>query len=80
MNPVLSFVNKNLAPLSPPTTFPLMSTTLLFWVLMLFWLVFGLWSNWPLSGGNAKTSGGNLLLFILLAILGWKVFGAAIHS
>jgi len=43
--------------------------------------VFGLWSNWPVSGsGGAKALGESLLVFILLAILGWAVFGAAVHK
>jgi hypothetical protein len=52
-----------------------MTLALLFWVLMVVWLVFGLWSNWP----PTKTWGGTLLFWILLAILGWAVFGPAIH-
>ena len=47
---------------------------------MLVWLVFGLWSNWPVGAGGMKPLGGALLIFILLAILGWQVFGAAIHK
>jgi len=42
---------------------------------MLLWLVFGLWSNWPAP----RPIGGTLLLFILLVILGWKVFGPPVH-
>lgn len=53
-----------------------MTFGLCFWVLMLLWLVFGLWSAWPL---NMKSGGGHLLLFILLLLLGWKVFGAPLH-
>lgn len=54
-----------------------MSFALCYWVLMLIWLVFGLWSTgWT----NIKASGGNLLLFILLVLIGWKVFGPPIHS
>ena len=59
-----------------------MSFQLLFWVLMLFWLVFGLWSNWPATGSPGpafKPLGGTLLLFILLVILGWKTFGSPVH-
>ena len=52
---------------------------LLFWILMLLWLVFGLWQNMAnFRGGNYYPFGGNLLLFILLVILGWAVFGAAL--
>ncbi|MDB5307135.1 MAG: hypothetical protein JWO38_1337 [Gemmataceae bacterium] len=52
----------------------------LFWVLMLLWLVFSLyWNRSELRGGNYGVMGGNLLLFILLGLLGWKVFGAALQ-
>ncbi len=47
---------------------------ILFYVLMLLWLVFGLWWNWPVEGKYGPI-GGNLLLFLLLLLLGWKVFG-----
>jgi len=29
---------------------------------------------------QSHAGGGNLLLFILMALLGWKVFGAPIHG
>lgn len=54
-----------------------MSMSLLYWILMLIWLVFGLAIYW----GPARPYGlyGNsLLLFILLLLLGWQVFGAPI--
>jgi len=44
---------------------------------MLIWLVFSLWASWP---QGLKQGGGNLLLFILLLLLGWKVFGQPLHS
>ncbi len=53
-----------------------MSFGLMYWILMLLWFVFGLWSSWP----NHYVVGGNLLLFILLLLLGWKVFGAPVHG
>jgi hypothetical protein len=49
---------------------------LAFWILMLMWLVFGMWNAWP----NHYVVGGNLLLFILLLLLGWKVFGTPLHG
>lgn len=60
-----------------------MPLALLFWVLMLLWLIFGLWSNWPgqqAPWGPYGPFGSNLLLFIVLVILGWAVFGAAIRA
>lgn len=53
-----------------------MTLALLFWVLMIIWLVFGLWRDWP---GGPKVFGGHILVFILLAVLSWAVFGPAIH-
>lgn len=55
-----------------------MTIGLVFWILMLLWLVFGLWSRWPI--GNFNALGGDLLLFILLLLLGWRAFGAPIHG
>lgn len=52
-----------------------MTMGLLFWILMLLWLVFGTWWNWP----NHTVVGWNLLLFILLLLLGWSTFGAPIR-
>ncbi len=43
-----------------------------FWVLMILWLVFGLWWNTPNYRGWLA---GNWVLFILLALLGWHDFG-----
>jgi hypothetical protein len=58
-----------------------MTIGLIFWVLMLLWLVFGLWSNWPnIQGGQWQPAGGNLLLFILLLLLGWAAFGAPVRG
>lgn len=49
---------------------------LMFWIIMLLWLVFGLWHRWP----NYMLIGGDLILFILLLLLGWKAFGPPIHG
>jgi len=57
-----------------------MSLGLLFWILMLLWLVgygYGTFraatpTPWPIVGPN-------ILLFILLVCLGWKVFGSPIQ-
>jgi hypothetical protein len=59
-----------------------MTLALLYWVLMLLWLVFGLWSNWPAPGTPVgfRPLGGTVLLFILLLVLGWQVFGTPVHK
>lgn len=58
-----------------------MQLSLLFWILMLLWLVLGVAPNWP-SGNQAswRPFGGSLLLFVLIAMLGWKTFGPAVHG
>lgn len=58
-----------------------MSIGTLFWFLMIIWVLFGFAWNWP---GNSYVGpygpiGNTLLLFILLMLLGWRVFGAALH-
>ena len=55
-----------------------MSFGLCYWILMLVWLVFGVWASYPAP--NFRANGGSLLLFILLVLLGWHVFGPPIHS
>jgi hypothetical protein len=43
---------------------------------MLLWLVLGIGGPIYMGyGGNAIHIGGNLLLFAIIAVLGWKVFG-----
>lgn len=43
-------------------------------------LVFGMWSNWPASGPVFRPLGCTLLFFVLIGLLGWKVFGAAVKG
>jgi hypothetical protein len=53
----------------------------LFWLLMVLWLLFGVfWSHWPMSQENYRPFGGSLLLFVLLFIIGWKLFGFVIQG
>jgi len=53
-----------------------MSIGLLFWVIMVVGLLFGVYTNRTTALAWASNS---LVLWILLALLGWAVFGAAIH-
>lgn len=58
-----------------------MTLGLIFWVLMLLWLVYGLWWNWPGQPTQPWGWVGNtLLLFILFLLLGWGVFGAPVKG
>lgn len=54
-----------------------------FWLLMILWFIFGLWWNWPESNSGPKAFGpigSTLLLFILLFLLGWKIFGFVVQG
>jgi hypothetical protein len=55
-----------------------MSSSTIFWILMLLWLVFGFFRY---RGGVANYGlfGFDFVLFVLLVILGWHSFGAPIH-
>lgn len=55
-----------------------MTLGFLFWLLMILTFFFNVWSNWPLSTG-LRPLGGNLLVFILIGLLGWQVFGPVLH-
>jgi hypothetical protein len=58
-----------------------MTFALVFWILMLLWLVFGwFYNSSPGAFGPYGWAGNGLLLFILLGLLGWHVFGAPIHQ
>jgi len=53
-----------------------MNIGILFWMLWVIGLIFGVWSTWP---GGYRLVGGNILLWVLLFIIGWKVFGPLIQ-
>lgn len=53
-----------------------MSIGFIFWLLMILWAVFGIWR----AGGDRYAIGGNVLLFVLLFLLGWRVFGFIVHG
>lgn len=55
----------------------MLSFGFIFWLLMLLWLVFGIWSWWSPWPHSFWVNGA--FLFILFMLLGWKVFGAPIH-
>ncbi len=59
-----------------------MKIGLLFWVLMLIWVVFGVWAYWPAGSGPVAYGpvGGGILLLVLVGLLGWKVFGAPLEK
>lgn len=61
-----------------------MSYSLLYWVLMLFWFIFGIWTNWPVAPAagqrpNFGPVGGTFLMFILFVLIGIHDFGFPVH-
>ncbi len=58
-----------------------MPLSFLFWILMIIWGIFGIGFTWRSSDGSIHyVLGGNLLLWILIALLGWKTFGWPIQG
>jgi len=53
-----------------------MTIGLLFWVIMVVGLLFGVYTNRATAVVWASNS---LVLWVLLALLGWAVFGPALH-
>lgn len=54
-----------------------MSYGLLYYILLLFWLVFGIWWGWD---AGYRAFGPNILLFVLFLLIGMKLFGPPIHG
>ncbi len=53
---------------------------LLFWVIYIIAVLFGLWANYaPGQPFAIRPFGGYLVLWILVGILGYEVFGAAVR-
>lgn len=57
----------------------MMSIGFLFWLLYIIALIFGAWWNWP-AGGNVRPFGGAMMVFVLIGLLGVKVFGWPING
>lgn len=57
-----------------------MPLSLLFWIIYILALVFGLWGYYdPASPGWYRRAGGHVVLWILVGMLGWHVFGPALR-
>ena len=51
----------------------------IFWLLIILWAIFGLGYPFIAETPNRRiVNGGNLLLFVLIVLLGWQVFGSAV--
>jgi hypothetical protein len=58
-----------------------MSLAVLFWVLYIIALFGGLWLGYtPGQPYPFNRWGGNLLLFVLLGLIGWAVFGGLVNN
>jgi hypothetical protein len=62
-----------------------MALAIWFWIIMFLWLVGGLINGWPAATSPPGrlpywSIGGGLILWILLALLGWQAFGAPVKG
>ena len=59
-----------------------MTIGLLFWILWVFWAIFGFYAGWnvPDATNRRNALGGNILLLVLFFLVGWKVFGFVIKE
>jgi hypothetical protein len=57
-----------------------MTLGLLFWLLMVLTLLFGVALAWPRAPEQRYVFGGSLLWWVLLALLGWQVFGPVLRG
>lgn len=59
----------------------MLSLGLAFWIIVLIWVVFGAISSFnPGTFGPYGIYGHPLIVFVLLCLLGWQVFGPALHK
>jgi hypothetical protein len=56
-----------------------MTLGLCFYVLMLIWFVFGLFWHFGAVSGPYGLVANSVLLFVLVLLLGWQVFGPPLH-
>ncbi len=47
-----------------------------FWVVYLICLIFGGWAGYSI--GDKRYIGGGIVIFVLVGLIGWQVFGAPI--
>ena len=53
---------------------------ILFWVIFVISFLFGLWSNYEAGQPfPVKRAGTYLVLWLLVGMLGWKVFGSVVQ-
>lgn len=52
-----------------------MPAGLWFWIIYVICVVFGVYFDWPQGNTNFRPLGGRIVVFILLGLLGWAVFG-----
>ena len=52
-----------------------MSSGIWFWIIFVIALLFGAWTEWPFQ----RRAGTVLVVFILLALLGYRVFGGPVQ-
>jgi len=55
-----------------------MEAKMIFWMLMILWLLFGVFTYWPAPGTKPWPLAHTVLLWVVIALLGWHTFGAAI--
>jgi ABC-type polysaccharide/polyol phosphate export permease len=57
-----------------------MTLSVLFWMIYIISILFGFWANYEASQPLwYRRAGAYLILWVLVGILGWEVFGAAIR-
>lgn len=52
---------------------------ILFWVVYVVAIVFGVWSNYEAGQPWFKRAGAYMVLWLLVGVLGWEVFGPVVR-
>jgi hypothetical protein len=60
-----------------------MTIAFIFWLILLLWALFGFYGHYNTPAGQPGRRvviGGDFVLFVLLFLIGWKLFGWPIHD
>jgi hypothetical protein len=53
---------------------------ILFWAIYILCLIFGVWGYWePAQPSWRQRVGGYLALWVLVGLVGWRIFGPAVR-
>lgn len=57
-----------------------MSIGFIVWLILILWLLYGAGVAWPRDAANRYGFGSNLVLWVLLALMAWSIYGSPLKG